>query len=205
MHKKILLASCAFLFSFYLLNAQSGFGLKGSFIYNSNGKLFNEAGNIYENNGAGESGFNIGFYGKLNLPIIYIRPEVVFTMASSSYTIDSEEVQFKQSSIDVPVLLGIKIIKPLSLYFGPAFQFILNNDFEGLDEVATENNTTVGVNAGIALAFGSVGIDLRYNRAISSNEANFIDNIADAPSYTLDTRPQQIILGLSYRLSKKKK
>ena len=60
---------------------------------------------------------------------------------------------------------------------------------------------SVGLNFGIALNFEKFGLDLRYERGFSANEATFIDNNLGNGVYSrIDTRPDQIILSLSVNL-----
>lgn len=182
------------------ISAQStGWGLKGSLIYNSNGKLINEVGDVIDSKGAGEAGFNIGVYGHLNLGPIFLRPELVYSSVSSKYTGELESDSFKMNSIDLPVLVGIKIIGPLNLVVGPAFKFILNNDLQDT-EGNLENDITVGMNIGVSAYFGRFGVDLIYDRGFSENEASFIGTDT-TDKFTLDARQQQIRIGVSYRLS----
>ena len=188
------------------LNAQSSWGVKGSLLFNSNGELIDEAGDIIENKGKGESGFNIGVYGRLDLGPIYIRPELVYSQSSSKYTIDSEvgtTESYKMSSVDLPVLVGIRIIGPLNLLAGPAFKFITSNKVNGFEYDKIENGVTVGLNIGVSANLGRFGFDVIYDRGINANEADFIgENTTN--NFTLDTRQSQIRVGVSYRLSEKK-
>ena len=84
MNKRIALFSIAFLTALFISNAQSHYGIKAGLSYNSNGKL-KEVGSIFEDRGKGKSGFNVGFYGKLALGPIYLRPELVYTKTTSEY------------------------------------------------------------------------------------------------------------------------
>ena len=184
------------------LNAQSSWGIKGSLLFNSNGELIDEAEDIIDNKGKGESGFNVGIYGKLDLGPIYLRPELVYSQASSEYTIDGNSESFKMSSIDLPVLVGIRIIGPLNIVAGPAFKFITSNEFNGLDG-DLDKSVTVGLNVGVTANIGRFGFDVIYDRGINSNEADFIGE-STINNFTLDTRQSQIRVGVSYRLSEKK-
>lgn len=199
MKKRSIILSVLFLVTVFTVNAQNSWGLKGSFIYNSNGKLINEVGNVIDSKGAGEAGFNAGIYGRLNLGPIYIRPELVYTQVSSQYSGEQASGSYKMTSMDLPVLVGIKIIGPLNLLAGPAFKFILNNEFEGV-EGDLKNGVTVGLNVGASLEFGRIGIDVIYDRGFSENEANFIGSDT-TDKFTLDSRQQQLRIGVSYRLS----
>jgi hypothetical protein len=183
------------------MNAQSSWGIKGSVIFNSNGDLIDDATNVIESKGSGGSGFNVGTYGELDLLVIYLRAELLYSQSKSEYEIQSVNTDFKMSSMDLPVLVGVKI-GPLKLFAGPAFKYIINSDLEGLDYESISSDITVGLNAGIAFQLGRLGIDLTYDRGFNDNEAEFIDGANG--SFTLDTRPQQFRIGFSYRISKKK-
>lgn len=204
MYKKSITLLVILVVTLTSLNAQSSWGIKGSLLFNSNGKLIDEAGDIIDNKGKGESGFNVGVYGKLDLGLIYIRPELVYSQASSEYEIMTGVTEsYKMSSIDLPVLVGIRIIGPLNLLAGPAFKFITNSELNGLEYNTIKNDVTVGLNIGISANIGRFGVDVIYDRGFSKNEAEFIgEDVTN--KFNLDTRQQQIRVGVSYRLSAKK-
>jgi len=205
MNRKIVLFSITFLTTLFFANAQSGIGIKAGLGYNTNGKfsqLLNETRTIIDNKGASKSSFNIGFYGKLNLGSIFLRPELVYTKTTSEYELNSSTTaDYKLSKLDTPVLVGFKLIGPLNVFAGPAFQYILNNNLKGLKYESIKNDFTVGLNIGASIEIGRLGFDVRYERGLSSNEAKWT-NTGD--TFTLDSRPEQLIFSLSYRLSKKK-
>jgi len=206
MIKRFITLSIFTLTILFSANAQTGWGVKGSLIFNSNGKLVDEVKNVIDSKGKGEAGFNIGVYGNLELGPIYLRPELVYTETSSEYLVDPEigtTESYKMSSFDLPVLVGIRIIGPLNLVVGPAFKFITSNKINGQKSHDLEKNVTVGLNIGAAVQFGRFGVDLIYDRGFSSNEADFIGEDV-TQNFTLDTRQEQIKIGLTYRLSAKK-
>lgn len=175
--------------------AGPGFGIKGGLNYNANGNYFESAEQAAQDPDR-NVGFHLGVWGKLGNRI-YLRPELVYTRTSSDYDGDD----FKMSKLDVPVLLGIKVIGPLHVFAGPAFQVILNTEFDGISIDDVENDFTVGVNLGAGVNLGKLGIDLRYERGLSGNEANFINsNITQLSDSRIDTRPDQLILSLSLKL-----
>lgn len=202
MNKKILVFSLAFLATVFYVSAQSGFGIKAGLSYNSNGKLLDETGTIIDSKGSGKSGYNVGIYDQLDLGPIYLRPELVYTKTTSEYTLNTGGVEdYKIARLDMPVLVGLKLIGPLNVFAGPAFQYILENDFRGIKADNIKNDFTVGVNLGASIELGRLGLDVRYERGLSSNEANWTKA---GETFTLDSRPEQIIFSLSYQLSKKK-
>jgi hypothetical protein len=203
MKKQIILVLLVFLATVFSVNAQkTGWGLTGSLVYASNGKLIDEAKNVLDKRGKGGTGFNVGVFGNLNLGAVYIRPKLVYSQTNSNYNIDSStSSDFRQKSFDLPILVGIKIIKPISFVVGPAFKYIINSGLENVKYKNIEQEATVGLNIGFALIIDRIGIDLIYDRGFNQNEASFIDNNTGG-SYTLDTRPNQFMLSISYRLNK---
>jgi len=179
-------------------NAQSGsgFGIKGGFNFGSNGDLVNAFNNASDDPSS-RIGYHLGAFGKLSLAgKFYLRPELVYTKIQSEY---SNSTSFDMSKLDLPVLLGYKIIGPLHVFAGPAFQYILNIDIDDFNINDAENDFSVGLNFGVGINLGKLGLDLRYERGFSSNEANILDN-NNIDVARLDTRPEQLILSLSVKL-----
>ena len=176
--------------SYTYAQSATGFGLKGGLNYNANGDYFESIGDNAQNPDR-NIGYHIGVFGKIGNQI-YFKPELVYTSTKSDYNDDS----FKMQKLDAPLLVGLKVIGPISVFGGPSLQYILDSEFDGISIDDVENDLTVGLNFGIGLNFNKVGIDLRYERGFSENEATFIDNNGIGTS-RLDTRPDQLILSLS--------
>lgn len=164
----------------------TGFGLKGGLNYNANGDYFDAIGDNYRNPDR-NVGYHVGIFGKIGTKV-YFKPELVYTSTKSDYDNDS----FKMQKLDAPLLVGLKVLGPISVFGGPSIQYILDTEFDGIAINDVEDEFSVGLNFGIGLNFKKVGIDLRYERGFNENEAEFI-NIPDR----LDTRPEQLILSLS--------
>src|SRR5690606_6082065 len=114
----------------------SGFGVKAGLSYNKNGDLISSVGESGENiiEGAkGKTGYHVGVWGKLDLLKLYIRPELVYSKTKSSYDVGGSTHDYDISKLDLPVLLGYKIIGPLHIFAGPAFQYTLKNDLDGFE------------------------------------------------------------------------
>lgn len=204
MKKTVLTVVITFLSLTAFAQKDSGFGIKAGLNYNQNGDLsfrqVQDAGEDLISGSDGKVGYHIGFFGKLDFPKIYLRPELIYTKTKSSYDVDGATNDYDISKLDLPVLLGYKIIGPLSVFAGPAFQYTLNNDLEGLEVEDVKNDFTVGAQFGVAVSLGNIGVDVRYERGFSENEANFIGNNITDISGRVDSRPSQIIFGLSLKL-----
>ena len=179
------------------VNAQDGtsFGIKAGLNYNANGDYFESIGDNAQNPDR-NIGYHVGVFGKIGNRLFF-RPELVYTATKSSY--DSDD--FSMKKIDAPLLIGAKILGPVSVFVGPSLQYILDTEFDGIDINDVENDFSIGLNFGIGLNINKIGIDLRYERGFSDNEAIFIDNnLGNSVVSRVDTRPDQLILSLSLAL-----
>ncbi len=200
----------AFLFIFYytITTAQLDidYGVKAGLNYNSNGDL-NISGGLGGINqitdGQKEVGYHLGVYTQLNFAKFYVKPELVFSKTTSTYNRSfSSSSEFKLSTLELPILVGYKIVKPIGIYIGPSFQYILDNDFSSTFDLNIENDIVLGFNIGATLNVSKFGIDVRYTNGLSENLAvYFNDRIVDGLSYSLDTRSNQFIMSISYQIN----
>ncbi|UKM66379.1 PorT family protein [Flavobacteriaceae bacterium GSB9] len=176
-----------------LAQTAEGIGFKGGLNYNANGDYF-ESISSNSKHPDRNVGYHLGIFGKIG-KTLYLRPELVYTSTKSDYDSDTFEMQ----KLDAPVLVGAKILGPLSVFGGPSFQYILDSEFAGININDVKEDFSVGLNFGIGLNFKKLGVDLRYERGFSDNEATFINSNMNTYD-RLDTRPDQLILSLSLLL-----
>lgn len=191
MKKLILLVALTTTCTFTFAQAGSSFGIKGGLNYNANGDYFESIGETVEDP-TRNIGYHIGLFGKIGNSL-YFRPELVYTSTKSEY--DSGD--FDMQKIDVPLLVGVKILGPIGVFGGPSLQYILDSEFDGVSIENIENEFTVGVNFGASVSLEKFGIDVRYERGLSNNKAAFLDNNGINLNDRIDTRPDQLILSLS--------
>lgn len=201
MKKVILLVLVAFAVS-TTANAQIDFGLKGGINYNNNGDLtLSVAGNDVVGGAESRSGFHAGLWFRGKIPILglYIRPELVYTQVKSQYLVGNG-VDYDFKKLDVPVLFGKKILGFGNAFIGPSFQYIIGDEFK-FDDLSTDdfNKFSVGMQMGIGVEFGPIGVDVRWERGLSNSESDFIDSNNNV-KINVDNRTNQIIFGLSYKL-----
>ncbi|GGG98180.1 hypothetical protein GCM10011416_15350 [Polaribacter pacificus] len=200
MKKVILLVLVAFAVS-TTANAQIDFGLKGGINYNNNGDAtFSTTGTDLINGAESKSGFHAGLWFRGKVPILglYIRPELVYTQVKSEYTSGTTAVDYEFKKLDVPVLIGKKFLGFGNAFIGPSFQYIIGDEFE-FGNLSTDdfNKFSVGIQMGLGVEFGPLGVDVRWERGLSKSESEFVDN---STKITVDNRTSQIIFGLSYKL-----
>jgi len=179
------------------VNAQVGssFGIKGGLNYNANGDYFESIGSSAQHPDR-SIGYHVGIFGKIGNKL-YFRPELVYSSTKSDYDNDD----FSMEKIDAPLLIGVKVLGPISVFAGPSLQYIVDTEFSGITIDDVQEDFTVGLNFGVSANLGSFGVDLRYERGFNDNEATFINNnIGTGVVSRIDTRPDQLILSLSLAL-----
>lgn len=200
MMKKVILILClAFGFS-QMSNAQVAFGIKGGINYNSNS--IKETGQDVFEGAESKTGYHAGIWLRFKIPVLglYLRPELVYTNLENEvfYKTSSQTTTYNFQKIDIPVLLGKKIFGIGNVFIGPSFQYVLDSDFS-IGDISNVDTSgfTAGLQFGGGVEFGKLGIDVRWERAFSGVESSFVGNLG---SVSYDTRVNQIIIGLSYRL-----
>lgn len=199
MKKVILMMVLAFGLS-QTTNAQINFGIKGGINYNSNS--IKEVQTDVFDGAKSKTGYHAGIWLRFKIPVIglYLRPELVYTSLENEvlYKTSGNTTSYNFQKIDIPVLLGTKFLSIGNVYIGPSFQYILDSDFSFSDIPNVKaDGFTVGLQFGGGIELGKLGIDVRWERAFSGIESSFVGN---AGNVNFDTRINQIIVGLSYRL-----
>ncbi|MGB5463149.1 MAG: outer membrane beta-barrel protein [Aureibaculum sp.] len=205
--KKLLILIILF-FSYAIAQAQIdiNYGVTTGINYNSNGDLSitgTIAGLDEKITGKKDVGYHIGLYTQFNLPKLYIRPELFFKRTKNTYNhILSPSSEFKLSTLELPVLVGFKIIKPINFYIGPSLQYIIDNDFSSNFDLSIDKELILEFNIGLGVQLDKFGIDLRYKTGFSENLAIYIDDIpADGVGYSIDSKSDQLVLSFSYQLN----
>lgn len=199
---KKLLILAAILTSVGVSAQSASFGIKGGLNYGATGEYesFGDVSGDFTSSfedGEDKTGFHAGLFAQFEILGIFLQPELVYTELNTEYT----AFDYKLSKIDAPVLLGVNILGPLNIKAGPSFQYILDNKIEGSDlEIEdVEKEITVGYQLGLGLDLGRLGFDLRHEGSFQDNFAKGGD-IATNSGFSIDSRPSQWILSLSYTL-----
>ncbi len=198
--KRIILMLCLIVASSQTMNAQIDFGVKAGLNYNSNS--IKETSEDVFSGAKSKTGYHAGIWLRLKVPVLglYVRPELVYTNLENEvfYKFAAKTTSYSFQKIDIPVLIGRKIFGIGNVYIGPSFQYILASDFEISDISSVDSKGfTMGIQFGGGVEFGDLGIDIRWERAFSGIESTFLSGVVERE---FDTRINQIIIGLSYKL-----
>ena len=185
--------------------AQSGFGVKAGLNYGDNGEIeytdFTEAGNnIITEKGDSKMGYHFGVFYRAQLGPVFLKPELLYTQTKSKYEFRSQESDYEVSKLDLPILVGLDIIGPLHIFAGPSLQYVLENDLEGVTLADVENEFSVGAQFGAGVQFGGIGLDVRYERGLTENQAEALNLDNSSGVQRVDNRPSQLIFSLSLNL-----
>lgn len=216
--KKIKTLSILFLSLFSINYAQEiNVGLKGGVNFNSIGELYH----IGTANGGGvgvipaedtyytpekEMGMHVGAFFKIDFGKLYFKPEVNYVSLKSSYPLSQKTANWKSTQIDVPLLLGLEVYNPISIYVGPVFSSISTMELEGVESPILFKKSAMNLHAGILVDFDRFGFDLRYEYGLKPIEEQRIDivravygtNVARLLEYNVS----QIILSVHINIFK---
>jgi len=187
-----------------LSSAQIQFGVKGGVNYNSNS--FSNVTNDVFSGAKSKTGYHVGVWLKAKLLGIYIRPELVYTQLKNDVVYTGtmslqKSTAYTFNKIDVPILFGKKVLGFANVFIGPSFQYVLSSKFS-LSDISNVQiaDFSMGLQFGAGVDIGRLGLDIRWERSLSGIETTFLDSTITNGSVNFDTRINQIILGVSYRL-----
>jgi len=159
--------------------------------------------NIFES----RDGQHFGLFLKLSIKDFFIRPELNYSQIQNSYDIPYVLVQtknvvtdFKQKKIDIPVMIGYKVFRNLSIFAGPRFEFIKDVEFDSLNLEDLKNDYRVGLQYGIGIKFSNFEIDLRAERGFEKNEVKYMENTGGLKNQFITSEGKLYLLGVSFYL-----
>jgi len=187
--KKLIIAA-VLLLSVSFANAQVNFGIKAG--YNSSlgmndlGSITNGTYNLKSVNAELSNGFQAGVFFRLGFSKLYFQPELLYSMGKKDYTISMNDANntfvgtfnksVKISAIDVPLLLGYKVLDlklaNLRVFAGPKLRFNAGSTLD-FSTNGTSNFSTsalqkdikaaqLGLEAGFGVDVLMLSLDFRY-------------------------------------------
>ncbi len=126
-----------------------------------------------------KAGLVVGAFAELNLGMVNIQPELLYSMKGAK----SDDISNEYNYFEIPVLVKYKLPLPgkltPSVYAGPVFSLLLSAESDGNDIKDQLKNNDIGIiiGAGINMDMSSyvLTFDARYNMGLSD-----INNLDDA-------------------------
>ncbi len=192
-----------FIFALTAYSQNFEMGLKGGMNYNFSGDLY-EIKTIGDDiiHGYEESvGFHGGLFVQANSNDLFLRLETNYTEYKTHFE-GNDNLFLTGKRVDVPLLLGSKIIGPVDIFAGPDFQYILNEDFSVDNTEVRYDDFTMGLQLGAGVDLGRVSFDVRWDKGLSESQSQITNSEIIQQNFTLDNRPNQIIFSLNIKLTK---
>lgn len=172
--KKLLLTTAMLLMA-PILFAQFSLGLKGGINLN---KIHTKAGNLSDNYKESldtKTGFSAGVFARIG-ENFFLQPEILYTERKGEVLdIMNNQVEIKTKNIDIPVLVGFKLLKFLRVNAGPVTTLKLKEEINFGNSVSSTlkdedafKNATFGYQLGAGVSFGAFDIDVRKEGSLGS-------------------------------------
>jgi len=147
------------------------FGIKASY----NTTKFSLSASSVANGFKSGSGSSFGAFARLGGSKIYLQPELLYSSKTGTYTTNSTTQDVKMQTIQIPVLLGYKMldlkIASIRAFTGPAASFVTNGSLKNLATQAKENFTSNNMlwawQLGAGIDVLKFTLDMRYDLGLS--------------------------------------
>lgn len=150
-------------------------------------------------------GYTASLFCRVNIDKFFIQPGVSWSISESIFTFDipshsliennpmvHDGIKLKNSSIDVPVLVGYDVVKQgpyaLSLMVGPKFRYNYKISYTSIystdNDEYTNDSTPFSVNfaAGVGVTVWRLFFDFTYEFGLNEAVSNFREKVSSKPS-----------------------
>lgn len=142
-------------------------------------------------------GYQAGVMTRVDIGSLYVQGEALFNKRKASYEEKSGgSAKLAWNAIDIPVVVGYKIIKTddfnLRAFAGGVYSYAFNNKLSTSESIQEGFNkfdkSNIGITGGIGIDYKNFTIDLRYENGLSNISKEF------------KSKPHSFSLGIGYFL-----
>ena len=178
--------------------SQFEYGLKGGLNFGSSGDIVVVTDQLQkEGDLTSNTGYHLGVYSEVYFLMFYFRPEFQYTKLSSQF----EDDLINNERIELPLSLGYSILGPISLFLGPIAYYNLSQKANEMKLEKIQNTTSLGLHIGARLKLGALGVDVRYEKGLSTTETKLLSQAGIPVSGQIDSQKDQFTLGVSFKLN----
>ena len=178
--------------------SQFEYGLKGGLNFGSSGDIVVVTDQLQkEGDLTSKTGYHLGVYSEVYFLMFYLRPEFQYTKLSSQF----EDDLIDNERIELPLSLGYSILGPISLFLGPIVYYNLSQKANELKLEKIQNTTSLGLHIGARLKLGALGVDVRYEKGLSTTETKLLSQAGIPVSGQIDSQKDQFTLGVSFKIN----
>jgi hypothetical protein len=206
--KKILILLLVVFLSAEVSNAQFVFGLKLG--YNAS-KL---SSNVDSIKASINSGFHAGAFFRFGKRV-FLQPEAYYTFSGGTFqndvpgTIDNWKQKVTIGTLDIPVLVGFKLIKSKlinwRIFVGPEVSFVVNSKVKDVNltgPIETSDINTVNWygQAGTGIDIWFITLDLRYQFGLNSVINEVTTTGANPTTYPVNSKNNLFLVSLGFKI-----
>ncbi|WP_372751498.1 porin family protein [Labilibaculum sp.] len=178
--KKIILVAVICMLSstlFAQLSSPISFGLHTGLVSTKMDYKDADASSIKEES---KNGMMLGAFLRVNLNKWYLQPELNYVSRKSEVVVDGNSYDIKTKSLDIPMLLGYKIVKlplfKLRAFAGPVASFNIDDSFKSTLESVDEDFEGAVWNAkvGAGVDVWKLTLDVDYEFGLSDVSSEFL-------------------------------
>ena len=143
------------------------------------------------------TGFHVGAMARINLVVIFVQPELIYTQTKTNYSFKADGLQqatstYQVQRLDIPVPVGLKL-GPVGLFVGPVAGFNISSP----DDIFNDSykSATWGYQAGANVKFLGFLIEAKYEGAFSDQATSAT---VGGQSFPMDTRQPMYIISAGY-------
>ena len=185
-------------FSTQLSFSQFEYGLKGGLNFGSSGDIVVVTDQLQkEGDLTSNTGYHLGVYSEVYFLVFYLRPEFQYTKLSSQF----EDDLIDNERIELPLSLGYSILGPISLFLGPIAYYNLSQKANEFKLEKIQNTTSLGFHIGARLKLGALGVDVRYEKDLTTTETKLLSQAGIPVSGQIDSQKDQFTLGVSFKIN----
>lgn len=142
-------------------------------------------------------GYQAGVMTRLDIGSLYVQGEALFNKRKTSYdTKDGGSAKLTWNAIDLPVVIGYKLVKTddfnVRVFAGGVYSYAFNNKVsssQALQEgFKNFDKSNIGVTGGVGVDYKNFTVDLRYETGLSNISKEF------------KSKPHSFSLGIGYFL-----
>ncbi|WP_268035461.1 porin family protein [Algoriphagus sp. PAP.12] len=152
-----------------------------------------------------QTGYHVGLFGRFGAAGFFVQPELLFTQTKGEFAYvpggvsggsAPEDYKATFNRLDVPVMVGFRLLKVVRLMAGPIASVNINSKLDEAPDTVGDadfSGATFGYQAGLGVDIGNLSIEGKYEGGLSK----LTENVG---SYDTDNRMNQWVLSLGFRI-----
>ncbi|WP_454510796.1 porin family protein [Chryseobacterium cucumeris] len=142
-------------------------------------------------------GYQAGVMTRMDFGKLYVQGEALFNKRKTSYqSQDGSSSKLSWNAIDIPVVVGYKLIKAddfnVRVFAGGVYSYAFNNKVSASQAIQEGfkkfDKSNIGITGGLGLDYKNFTVDLRYETGLTSISKEF------------KSKPHSFSLGIGYFL-----